>query len=235
MKRTPIIAAAGIIALVLLRFPPGMTTRAVETGQEPVTTQARRPCDRQIPRNTVLRQAVSLPAPSIAEAGNSVEGIAITATRADAHAAHEIGRPDSNATPQRTGNAGHALTLSRSIQPAKKPAVTASPVTAEDAEPVSNTETTVVSTRDPGLQPAAWADLGSASTLTPAQDHEVQQMAEELAARLSHSGLDPASPEYRRLWDDAVRESDFIFMQRYGGEAWEAHHVEAYHLAHHQH
>lgn len=94
---------------------------------------------------------------------------------------------------------------------------------------------TALTDQGPAPQPAVGVDLGSASTLTPEQDQEVQQMAEELTERLSCSGLDPASPEYRRLWNDTVRQSDFIFMQRYGAEAWEAHHIQAYHLAHDQH
>jgi hypothetical protein len=94
-------------------------------------------------------------------------------------------------------------------------------------------KSTAVSVEDPvPPPPAALADLGSASTLTPEQDREVQQMAENWTAELSGSGLDPASPEYRQLWTDATRQSDLIFMQQFGGEVWHAHHIEAYHLAH---
>ncbi|MEO6475969.1 MAG: hypothetical protein ABIQ96_12665 [Luteolibacter sp.] len=125
-----------------------------------------------------------------------------------------------------TGQAGTVLPATRT---AEGPATSIAPTGSELAP---ERIITAVSAEDPVPQPAALADLGSGSTLTPEQDHEVQQMAENWAGELSGSGLDPASPEYRQFWDDAVRQSDLIFTQLYGGEAWHAHHIAAYHLAH---
>lgn len=87
---------------------------------------------------------------------------------------------------------------------------------------------------DPGQpvqQPATWVDLGAESTLTPAQQEEVQAAAEALQEQLAASGLDPSSLEYRNLWEKSVADSDRIFRQRYGGQAWMAHHIQAFHLS----
>lgn len=81
-------------------------------------------------------------------------------------------------------------------------------------------------------QPAVWVDLGSDSGLTEEGQGEVQMMAESLQQRIAGSGFDPVSPEYSRLWNDSVNESDQLFRQRYGNAAWSLHHVEAYHMSH---
>lgn len=81
-------------------------------------------------------------------------------------------------------------------------------------------------------QPAVWVDLGDASKLTPAQQDEIQDAATILHDQIMGSGLAPESPEYRQLWDEAVTDSDRVFRQRYGGQAWMQHHVAAFHMAH---
>lgn len=80
-------------------------------------------------------------------------------------------------------------------------------------------------------QPAVWVDLGEASTLTRAQQDEIQIMAESLSRKITDSGLDPASPEYKQTWTQSVADSDQLFRQRYGNQAWMNHHVQAYHFA----
>ena len=81
-------------------------------------------------------------------------------------------------------------------------------------------------------QPAVWVDLGAASSLSQDKQDEIQGLAESLNRRITESGLDPASPEYKQLWDEAVVDSDQLFRQRYGNQAWLEHHIQAYHLAH---
>jgi hypothetical protein len=81
------------------------------------------------------------------------------------------------------------------------------------------------------LQPAAWVDLGDDPALSTANTQGIQQIAEELKEKIDSSGLDPASPEYRRLWNRAVRESDWKFRARYGARAWARHHIQAHHMA----
>ncbi len=78
--------------------------------------------------------------------------------------------------------------------------------------------------------PAVWVDLGDESSLAPEQLLELQRSAEELRERIADSGLDPASPEYRSIWENAVQDSDQAFRQRYGGQAWHQHHVQTYHM-----
>ncbi len=80
-------------------------------------------------------------------------------------------------------------------------------------------------------QPAVWVDLGEASSLTRSQQDEVQIMAESLSRKITDSGLDPASPEYKQTWTQSVADSDQLFRQRYGNQAWMKHHVQAYHFA----
>lgn len=81
-------------------------------------------------------------------------------------------------------------------------------------------------------QPAVWVDLGEASSLSQDQQDEIQALAESLSRKITESGLDPASPEYKQLWEEAVVDSDQLFRQRYGNQAWMEHHIQAYHLAH---
>lgn len=81
------------------------------------------------------------------------------------------------------------------------------------------------------LQPAVWVDLGEGAALSPEASQGVQLIAEELKKEITESGLDPATPEYRRLWNRAVRESDWKFRARYGARAWTRHHIQAHHMA----
>lgn len=81
------------------------------------------------------------------------------------------------------------------------------------------------------LQPAAWVDLGDDPAVSTAHSQGIQHIAEELKDQIAESGLDPASPEYRRLWNRAVRESDWKFRARYGARAWTRHHIQAHHMA----
>ena len=83
---------------------------------------------------------------------------------------------------------------------------------------------------EPVRQPAAWVDLGETSALTPSEQEEVQAAAVALHEQIAASGLDPDSPEYRDLWEKAVADSDRMFRQRFGGRAWVAHHIQAFHL-----
>ena len=79
-------------------------------------------------------------------------------------------------------------------------------------------------------QPAVWVDLGVSSSLSQDQQDEIQGLAESLSQRITESGFDPASPEYKQVWDEAVVDSDQQFRQRYGNQAWMEHHVHAHHL-----
>jgi hypothetical protein len=80
--------------------------------------------------------------------------------------------------------------------------------------------------------PAANVDLGDASLLQ-SEEHksDIQKIAEDFHQKIANSGLDPASSEYRKFWNDAVRDSDQLFRARYGEQAWQAHHIHAHHLA----
>ncbi len=80
-------------------------------------------------------------------------------------------------------------------------------------------------------QPAVWVDLGAASSLSQEQLDEIQIMAESLSRKITESGLDPASTEYKQAWQKAVADSDQLFRQRYGNQAWMEHHIHAHHLA----
>jgi hypothetical protein len=55
------------------------------------------------------------------------------------------------------------------------------------------------------------------------------EVAGEFADALDRSGLDPASPDYRRLWNREKSIADARFRAMYGGHAWMAHHIEAHH------
>lgn len=81
------------------------------------------------------------------------------------------------------------------------------------------------------LRPAAWIDLGDQSGLENEHSEGIQRIAEELRDKLDSADLDPSSPEYRRLWNQAVRESDWKFRARYGARAWSRHHIQAHHMA----
>jgi hypothetical protein len=81
------------------------------------------------------------------------------------------------------------------------------------------------------LQAAAWVDLGDDSSIPSQYSAGIQQIADELKEQIEKSDLDPSSPEYRRLWNRAVRESDWKFRARYGARAWTRHHIQAHHMA----
>jgi hypothetical protein len=81
------------------------------------------------------------------------------------------------------------------------------------------------------LQPAVWVDLGDDSQFPEGHPSMIQAEAEALKKKITESGLDPSSPEYRKFWNQAVRESDWKFRARYGARAWTKHHLQAHHLS----
>jgi hypothetical protein len=81
------------------------------------------------------------------------------------------------------------------------------------------------------LRPAIWVDLGDDSQFPVGHSPSIQAEAEELQTKISESGIDPSSAEYRRFWNQSVRESDWKFRARYGARLWSKHHVQSYHLS----
>ncbi len=81
------------------------------------------------------------------------------------------------------------------------------------------------------LRPAVWVDLGDDSQFPEGHPSMIQAEAEALKKKISESGLDPSSPDYRKFWNQSVRESDWKFRARYGARAWSKHHLQAHHMS----
>ncbi len=81
------------------------------------------------------------------------------------------------------------------------------------------------------LHPAVFMDPTDDPSLPDGHHSGIRQIAEEFEKKIADSGLDPGSPEYRRVWNDAVRESNWKFRARYGARAWARQHVRSFHLA----
>jgi hypothetical protein len=152
--------------------------------------------------------------------------------------------------PTRSESSSATVHWKRARQESNAPQPTFPPVNREIVKPseipmegIASTDSTGVPASDEvpedrvvtvphASQPAVWVDLGAASSLSQDKQDEIQGLAESLSRKITESGLDPASPEYKQLWDEAVVDSDQLFRQRYGNQAWMEHHVQAYHLAH---
>lgn len=133
-----------------------------------------------------------------------------------------------------TTAAAAAETESPNSPPPQSPALKA----AADIRKALRSESERVTELSGGLPlalPAANVDLGDASLLQ-SEEHksDIQKIAEDFHHKIANSGLDPASSEYRKFWNDAVRDSDQLFRARYGDQAWNAHHIQAHHLANSQ-
>lgn len=79
--------------------------------------------------------------------------------------------------------------------------------------------------------PAAWADLGDKSGMSPEDLALIDDEADALKTLIEDSSHPPASQNYSDLWDHSIRESDRWFRLRFGSRAWMRHHIAAHHLA----
>jgi len=58
----------------------------------------------------------------------------------------------------------------------------------------------------------------------------IDELAEQFVEKMNNSLLAPDSPEYRRLYLVETLRNDQLFRAKYGGFAWKAHHIQAYHF-----
>lgn len=84
----------------------------------------------------------------------------------------------------------------------------------------------------PPAQPAVLIDFGHESVSSPEARERLDEVAQQFTDTLTGSGLDPASEEYRNLWDEQQSAADTRFRSMYGGQAWASHHIRSYHAAH---
>lgn len=79
------------------------------------------------------------------------------------------------------------------------------------------------------LLPAVAIDLDHPAVSQPQARERLADIAEDFAQSVVESGLDPASPEYRQVWDREAATADARFRSMYGAQAWKSHHIQVHH------
>lgn len=77
--------------------------------------------------------------------------------------------------------------------------------------------------------PAALIQIDHPAVASPRAEQQLDEIAGSFTEALQQSGLDPAAPEYRQLWNREQALADARFRAMYGGHAWMAHHVQSHH------
>jgi hypothetical protein len=81
----------------------------------------------------------------------------------------------------------------------------------------------------PSITPAVFIEIDHPAVSSPDAGERLGEIAGEFADAISQSGLDPATPGYRQLWDREQVIADTRFRSMYGGHAWMAHHIQSHH------
>ena len=79
------------------------------------------------------------------------------------------------------------------------------------------------------LLPAVAIDLDHPAVSQPQARERLADIAEDFTQSVVESGLDPASPEYRQVWDREAATADARFRSMYGSQAWMSHHIQVHH------
>lgn len=215
-------------------------------GNDPRAETARRPAVSSHPLSTVriseaqgsssptARKSPSIGPPQSFTAVNQIRPTAVSKERTRS----KFTSATAHRNPARQGSSV-PLSLKSPVSPANSDTVEPAEIPLEDLTsanpagvPVPNKAPEDQVVTDPNTpQPAVWVDLGAASSLPQDKQDHIQGLAESLSRKISESGLDPTSPEYKQVWDDAVVASDQLFRQQYGNQAWMEHHIQAHHLA----
>ncbi len=81
----------------------------------------------------------------------------------------------------------------------------------------------------PALPPAALIELDDPAVAQADAQRRLTAIASDFTDALNQSGLDPADPGYRQLWDREQASADARFRSMYGGQAWMNHHIQSHH------
>jgi hypothetical protein len=81
----------------------------------------------------------------------------------------------------------------------------------------------------PVLQPAALIEIDDPAVSQVDAQKRLTKLASDFTSTLAQSGLDPADPGYRQLWDRERANADARFRSMYGGQAWMNHHIQSHH------
>lgn len=81
----------------------------------------------------------------------------------------------------------------------------------------------------PAPQPAVMIDIDDPAVSLPDDKERLSAIASDFTDILTRSGMDPASPAYRQLWDREGIVADTRFRSMYGGHVWMNHHIQSHH------
>ncbi len=83
-----------------------------------------------------------------------------------------------------------------------------------------------IAEKPPASQPAAIIDIGDPQVSDALDTARIDAIARDFADSLNASGLAPADPAYRKLWDEQLVKAETRFRSMYGGYAWLRHHIQ---------
>jgi hypothetical protein len=81
----------------------------------------------------------------------------------------------------------------------------------------------------PAQSPAALIEIDDPRVSHPEARERLTGVALDFTAALTQSGLDPANPGYREIWDRERIVAETRFRSMYGGQAWMNHHIQSHH------
>ena len=106
------------------------------------------------------------------------------------------------------------------------------PDSAPDSAPGRVTETAVIPTEiSRPTAPVALTDTGDPALAAAPEAARIEAIAAEFSATMTQSGIDPADPAYRKLWDAERTRADTLFRSLYGGHVWMRQHVRIHQAA----
>jgi O-methyltransferase involved in polyketide biosynthesis len=81
----------------------------------------------------------------------------------------------------------------------------------------------------PAQSPAVLIETDDPLVSHPEARERLTAVALDFTTALAQSGLDHASPDYRKLWDEEHIIAETRFRSMYGGQAWMNHHIQSHH------
>ena len=108
--------------------------------------------------------------------------------------------------------------VSETPVPANQMATVRDPASSEESDAAAEGEAAI---------PVAFVDLSPELSPGEGQPAEIDFLRQQFVELMGGSDQDPASPEYRRRWDEAQRQIDEEFMAFFGQEAFNAQQVKA--------
>lgn len=81
----------------------------------------------------------------------------------------------------------------------------------------------------PAQSPAVLMEIDDPRVSNTEARERLTGVALDFTTALTQSGLDPASPGYREIWDRERIVAETRFRSMYGGQAWMNHHIQSHH------